>query len=84
MREERKIFCIKIMDREALLVSYALGRTVAFLMLREPIGHLLWVVFCDFFFTFSQYVGKGRGYREAVVTALMTGDKICQSFLVST
>lgn len=62
MREERKIFCIKIMDREALLVPYALGRTVAFLIFREPIGYLLWVIFCDFFFflTFSQYVGKGR------------------------
>jgi hypothetical protein len=34
MREERKIFCIKIRDREALLVPYTLGRTVAFPMLR--------------------------------------------------
>jgi len=83
MREKRKIFCIRIMDMEALLVPYTLGRTLAFPMLREPIGYLLCVIFC-IFFTFSLYVGKGRGYREAVVTALMTGDKICQSFLVST
>jgi hypothetical protein len=32
MKEGRKIFCIKIMDREALLVLYTLGRTVAFPM----------------------------------------------------
>jgi hypothetical protein len=49
MREERKIFCIKIMDREALLVPYTLRRIVAFPMLKEPIRYLLWVVFCDFF-----------------------------------
>jgi hypothetical protein len=46
MKEEKKIFCIKIMDREALLVP---GKTVAFSMLREPIEYLVWVVFCDFF-----------------------------------
>jgi hypothetical protein len=28
MTEEEKTFCIKIIDREALLVFYALGRTV--------------------------------------------------------
>jgi hypothetical protein len=38
-------------------------------MFRESIEYLLWVVFCDFFFTFSIYVGKGRGYREAAVNA---------------
>jgi hypothetical protein len=48
-REERKIFCIKIMDKESLLVLYTLGRTVAFSMLTESIGYLLWVVFCGFF-----------------------------------
>jgi hypothetical protein len=37
MREERKIFCIKILNREALLAPYTLGRTVAFPMLRKPI-----------------------------------------------
>jgi len=45
MREEIKIFCIKIMDREALLVPYILGKTVAFSMFRESIGYLLWVIF---------------------------------------
>jgi hypothetical protein len=41
MREEREMFCIKIMDKKALLVSYILGRTVAFTMLTELIGYLL-------------------------------------------
>jgi hypothetical protein len=40
MRDERKIFCIKIIDREAILVPYTLGRTIAFSMLREPMGYL--------------------------------------------
>jgi hypothetical protein len=72
MREGRKIFCIKIMGRKALLVLCTLGRTVAFPMLREPIGYLLWVIFCDFFFfTFFLYVGKGRGYREVVGNAFI-------------
>jgi hypothetical protein len=53
MRDERKIFCIKIIDREAILVPYTLGRTIAFSMLREPIEYLLCVVFCDFFDIFS-------------------------------
>jgi hypothetical protein len=57
------------MDREALLIPYTLGRTVAFSMLKKPIGHLLWVLFCDFFFTFFIYVEKGRGYMEAVENA---------------
>jgi hypothetical protein len=72
MREERKIFCIKIMDMEAFLVPYILGRTVAFTMLREPIGYLLWVFFVIFFFyIFFLYVGKGMCYREAVGNALI-------------
>jgi hypothetical protein len=50
MRKKIKIFCIKIIDREAFLISYTLGKTVAFLMFKKPIGYLLWVVFCEFFF----------------------------------
>jgi hypothetical protein len=50
------------MDRKALLVPYTFGGTVAFSMLREPIGYLLWVVLCDFFLTFFLYVEKGMGY----------------------
>jgi hypothetical protein len=49
MRDERKIFCIKIMDREALLVPYTLGSIVAFTMLRKLAWNLLHVIFCDFF-----------------------------------
>jgi hypothetical protein len=45
MREERKLFCIKIMDMKIFVVPYTLGRTIAFPMLREPIGYLLWVIF---------------------------------------
>jgi hypothetical protein len=45
MKDERKIFCIKIMDKEVLLVPYTLGRTIAFPMLRESIVYLLWVIF---------------------------------------
>jgi hypothetical protein len=62
---ERKIFCIKIMGREAFFVPYTLGKTVAFPMLKEPIGYLLWVIFCDFFFlTFFLYVGKIMSYKK--------------------
>jgi hypothetical protein len=50
MREERKIFCIQIIDRKALLVIYILRSTVAFLMLRESVRNLLQVIFCGFFF----------------------------------
>jgi hypothetical protein len=57
--------------REALLVPYTLGRTLKFPMLRELIGYLLWVVFCDFFDIFL-FVGKGSGYREIVGNALRT------------
>jgi hypothetical protein len=35
-----KIFCIKIMDRKALLVLYTLSRNVTFSMLKEPITRL--------------------------------------------
>jgi len=49
-REERKIFCIKIMDKESLLVLYTLGRTVAFSMFGELIGYMMWVFFMIFFF----------------------------------
>jgi len=49
-KEERKTFCIKIIDKKTLLVPYTLGRSVAFSMLKKPIGYLLWIVFCDFFF----------------------------------
>jgi uncharacterized membrane protein len=66
-KEERKTFCIKIIDKKTLLVPYTLGRSVAFSMLKKPIGYLLWIVFCDFFFfAFSLYVGKGRRYTEGV------------------
>jgi hypothetical protein len=41
MRDERKIFCIKIMDRKALLVPYTLDKTVTFPMLKKQIGYLL-------------------------------------------
>jgi hypothetical protein len=37
MRKEIKTFCIKIIDREALLVHHTLGIIVAFIMLSEPI-----------------------------------------------
>jgi hypothetical protein len=30
MKEKKVIFCIKIIDREALLILYILGKTVAF------------------------------------------------------
>jgi hypothetical protein len=49
MRTEIKIFCIKIIDRKTLLVSYILSRTVIFSMLRVLIRYLLSVIFCDFF-----------------------------------
>jgi hypothetical protein len=32
MKEERKIFSIKIIDKKAFVVSYTLGRTIAFSM----------------------------------------------------
>jgi hypothetical protein len=49
-REEREIFCIKIMDREANEERpYILGRIVAYPMFREPIGKLLQVIFCKVF-----------------------------------
>jgi hypothetical protein len=57
MREEREIFCIKIINMEALLVPYTLTRTVAFSMLREPIGCLLLVIFFDIFLICKE--GKG-------------------------
>jgi len=61
MRDERKIFCIKIMDREALLVPYTLRRIVAFSMLREPVGNRLHVIFCIFvFLTFFSIFRKGN------------------------
>jgi hypothetical protein len=61
---------IKIMGREAFFVPYTLGKTVAFSMLKEPIGYLLWVIFCDFFFlTFFLYVGKIMSYKKAVRNA---------------
>jgi hypothetical protein len=50
MRKEIKIFCIKIIDIEALSVLYTLGRTVAFSMFGELIGYMMWVFFMIFFF----------------------------------
>jgi len=66
MREKRKIFCIKIIDRKALLVRYILGSIVSILMLRELVGNLLQTIFCDFFFDiffFFLYLEKGIIYR---------------------
>jgi hypothetical protein len=62
------------MDKEALLVPYTLGRTVVFLMLREPLEYMLWAVFCYIFFFFFYIfpirkikgLGKKNDYREAV------------------
>jgi hypothetical protein len=79
MREEReKKNCIKIMDREALLVFYMLGRTVTFSMHREPIRYLqlpffsflFFFFFFFFFFSFSLYVWNRIGYRKVVENAL--------------
>jgi len=55
MREERKLFCIKIMDMKIFVVPYTLGRTIAFSIRKESIGYLLWVVFCIFFFFFLHF-----------------------------
>jgi hypothetical protein len=50
MRKERKILCIKIIDREAFLVPNTLGRIIAFPMLKKLIEYL--GVFCNFLLTF--------------------------------
>jgi hypothetical protein len=57
-------------DNEVFLVSYTFGKIIAFLMLRKPIGYLLWVVFCDYFLKFFIYVGKRMDYKKVIGNAL--------------
>jgi hypothetical protein len=57
------------MNREALLIPYVLGRTVAFLILRKPKGYLLWVFFV-ILLTFFLYIENKISYKEAVVNVL--------------
>jgi hypothetical protein len=45
MRYEKKIFCIKIIDKEAKLLFNTLGSTLAYPMFREGIWYLVHVVF---------------------------------------
>jgi hypothetical protein len=56
MRDNREIFCIKIIDSKAFLVPYTLSRIIAFsILFKEPIGYLLWMVFFNFFLIFFYY-----------------------------
>jgi len=57
------------MNREALLIHYVVGRTVAFLILRKPKGYLLWVFFV-ILLTFFLYIENKISYKEAVVNVL--------------
>jgi hypothetical protein len=41
MRDEREVFFMKIMDREAFFIPYTLGKIVVFLMLRARTSRIL-------------------------------------------
>jgi hypothetical protein len=52
VRGERIEFMIIIIIGNATVLPNASGSTVAFPMLREPLGNLMQLIFCDFFLTF--------------------------------
>jgi hypothetical protein len=65
MKDERKIFYIKIIDRKTLLIPYILGRTITFSMFNKPIRYDL---LCMIFLIFFLYIRKKINYKKVVDT----------------